>query len=116
MIVRLVVLGGFAPVPLPAREVTVDSDELSAVDREALHASVAAARLDGRPSTIDAAPGAADFRTYDLTVELSDGPHAIRFPDTADAELTALVGDIQRIARAQRDKTTSDEENDDARA
>jgi len=108
MIVRLVVSGGFAPVPLPAREVTVDSDELSPADREALHASIAAARLDRRPSMIDAAPGAADFRTYDLTVESSDGPRAIRFTDTADPELTALAGDIQRIARAQRDKTASD--------
>lgn len=100
MIVRLVVSGGFAPVPLAARELVLDSDELPIADREALHVSVAAARLAGRPSVIEATPGAADFRTYDLTVESSEGRHVVRFTDTADPELTALAGDVLRLAAA----------------
>lgn len=108
MIVRLVVSGGFAPVPLADRELVVDSDKLPAADREALHAAVAAARLRGRPSVIDAPPGAADFRTYDLTVESSDGRHAVRFTDAADPELTALAGDVLRIADAHRDETSTE--------
>ena len=85
--------GGFGYFPGLDRPLTIDTSQLSPEKASTLEALVRAADFFGRPKTLGAADlGAADHRSYTLTVEDGGRSHAIRVSDPVnDSAIQALV-------------------------
>jgi hypothetical protein len=93
--------GGFAPLPALSRPITIDTKTIDRQIASQLESLVQDAAFFDRPAFIDTtAKGAADYRTYTITVQ--DGPrvHTVRLTDPiADSSLERLVSRVQAIAR-----------------
>ena len=88
--------GGFASLPGLAAPVTVDSASLAPEQADELERRVQAARFFALPALAGApARGAADYRTYTITIEDGERTHTVRatepVEDTALRDLLAYV-------------------------
>ena len=93
--------GGFAHLPALSRPLTIDTGQIAPRARTELESLVHQARFFDQPLRGPApAKGAADYRTYTITVQ--DGPHAhtIQLTDpTTDINLEQLVSRLRVMAR-----------------
>jgi hypothetical protein len=92
--------GGFAAVPGLNRPIDVDVDALPAEQRAEIERLVAAAHFFTQPAARGAAhPGAADVRTYAITVEDAGRSHSIRLTDPIDDPALVEIVDWLRARR-----------------
>jgi hypothetical protein len=85
--------GGFAHFPGLSRPVRIDTAELAPEQAERLTGLVERARFFEQPHEVGAPPpGAADLRSYTITVQDGDRTHTVRTSDAlADPALRDLV-------------------------
>jgi hypothetical protein len=97
--------GGFAPFPGLSRPVTIDTAGMEAQAAAELESLVRQSQFFERPISGPSLPkGAADYRTYNITVEDGTTVHTIQFTDPiSDSNLEQLVSRLRVMAR----KTTS---------
>lgn len=102
MRVTLTTEGGLAYFPALAKPVTVDSAALPPDQADELQRLIAAADFFNRPSeAAPPPPGAADYRTYTLTVDDGARAHTIRTTDIAsDPTLNSLLVFIKGLRGA----------------
>ena len=96
MKIHLTRSGGFAAVPGLNRPVSVDTAELPAATADEVHRFVAKADLANEPPDRPAPDGAADMRSYELTV---DGV-THRFTDASMTQGVAAL--VQRLEDLDR--------------
>lgn len=91
--VRVEIDGGFAAVPGLNRPFELDTAGLSASDAATLRARLSDLRFFDLPSeAAPPAPGAADHRTYTITVTIGTESHTVRLADPiTDPGLRELV-------------------------
>jgi hypothetical protein len=89
--------GGFAAFPGLDRPVTIDTATLPAEEAETVEGLVRDARFFARPEPEQAMPpGAADYRTYSITVEDGAQRRTLRVHDPiTDAHLAALIAHVR---------------------
>jgi hypothetical protein len=96
--------GGFAHIPALSGPVIIDTAKVDPKVATQLESLVRQSRFFDQPARADTvAKGAADYRTYSITVE--DGPriHTSQFTDPImDANLARLVSRLRTIARPPR--------------
>jgi hypothetical protein len=94
--------GGFAVFPGLAAPVTLDTSALAPADAGRLEQLVREVRFAELPPRVGAAPpGAADLRTYEITVEDGGHTHTVHVTEpVADPALQALVQLLERLRRA----------------
>jgi hypothetical protein len=96
--------GGFAPIPALSGPVTIDTAQIDPQVATQLESLVRESRFFNQPArAVTVAKGAADYRTYSITVE--DGPsvHTVQLTDPiTDANLERLVSHLQVMARPPR--------------
>ena len=96
--------GGFAHIPALSGPVIIDTAQIDPQVATQLESLVRESRFFDQPAHADTvAKGAADYRTYTITVE--DGPrvHTSQFTDPImDANLERLVSRLQVMARPPR--------------
>lgn len=90
--------GGFAQIPGLSAPKTLDSATLSAQDANEMRQLVQGANFFELPAVLNKpAPGAADYRTYHITIEDNDRYHTIQVSDPInDPRLQALLTFIQQ--------------------
>ncbi|GAB1644923.1 protealysin inhibitor emfourin [Krasilnikovia sp. MM14-A1259] len=94
--------GGFAAVPALSGDIVVDTDEVSREMASELERLVDAVQFADRPRRTHGAAGAADVRTYRLTVDRQRRSDVLAFTDlTRDSALDALVTRLEAIARGR---------------
>jgi hypothetical protein len=95
--------GGFAHFPGLSRPVRIDTAELAPEQAEHLNGLVERARFFEQPSEVGAPPsGAADLRSYTITVRDGDRTHTVRTSDALeDPALRDLVEHLRAHQRAQ---------------
>jgi hypothetical protein len=93
--------GGFAAFPGLARPVTIDTAALPTEEAETIAGLVRDARFFARPEPEQAMPpGAADYRTYTITVEDGAQRRMLRVHDPiTDAHLAALIARVRAAGR-----------------
>jgi hypothetical protein len=93
--------GGFAHLPALSRPLTIDTAQIEPQARTELESLVRQSRFFDQPLRGPTpAKGAADYRTYTITVQ--DGPraHTIQLTDpTTDINLEHLVSRLRVMAR-----------------
>ena len=93
--------GGFAHIPALSGPVVIDTAQIDPQEATQLESLVRESRFFEQPACADIlAKGAADYRTYTITVE--DGPriHTSQFTDPImDANLERLLSRLRVIAR-----------------
>ena len=93
--------GGFAYIPGLSRPVIIDTAQIDPQVANQLEFLVRESRFFDQPARVDTtAKGAADYRTY--TITLQDGPriHTVQLTDPiTDANLERLVSRLQIMAR-----------------
>ena len=96
--------GGIAHFPGLSRPVTIEGDQLPEPAAEELRQLIEAARLFDQPAQVgSAAPGAADYRQYTITVEADGRSHTVRLTEPiGDPAMQRLVRFLQEQAKAQR--------------
>ncbi len=96
--------GGFAAVPGLAAPVTIDVQDLPPEDQAAIRELVKQSAFFTLPPRISAAgAGAADLRTYTITIDDGDRAHTVTLTDPVPAgHLGALVNRLSRHAAAAR--------------
>lgn len=100
MKVEFQVSGGVGFFPGLAAPRTVDADALPAAERDALHAAVDAAGFFSLPRRLAAPKGAADYRTYQITIEDRGRRHTISVPEPiANPLLQKLIDTLSRLTR-----------------
>lgn len=94
--------GGVAHFPALQKALTVDTAVLPAQEAASLEELVRAAQFFSRPpESGSAAPGAADYRTYTISVEDSENSHTIRVSEPVqDPALEALINSLQNRQRS----------------
>lgn len=99
MRVTLTTEGGLAYFPGLARPVTIDDTTLPPEQSAELHRLVAAADFFHQPPVAGMPPpGAADYRTYTLTIEDADHTNTLRMTDlTQDPALRDLLRYVQSL-------------------
>ena len=102
--VTLEVEGGFAYVPGLGAPFRADTDELAQGDAATLRELVASADFFAQPETLGAPPpGAADLRTYTVTVASGGRRHTVRAVEPiADPGVRDLVDQLVAWQRAAR--------------
>jgi hypothetical protein len=94
--------GGFAAVPALSRTIVVDTAELSPELASEIERLAAAARIGNRSNSASRSAGAADLRTYRLTIDGERRANVLEFSDPIeDAALDALVRRLEEVARQQ---------------
>jgi hypothetical protein len=93
MRVQLKMEGGLAYFPGLSKPITIDTDALPAEEVDKLKQLLNAAHFFDLPSVINtAAPGAADYHQYTLTVDDDSKHHTVRLTDPiGDSNLQALL-------------------------
>lgn len=92
--------GGFAHFPGLSRPVRIDTEELTPEQADHLKGLVERARFFEQPAEVGAPPpGAADLRSYTITVEDGDRRHKVR---TSDALADPALRDLVEHLRAQQ--------------
>jgi hypothetical protein len=95
MKITLDVDGGFAYLPGTGRPVVIDTSNLDGATAGRLESLVAGSRFFDQPTSTPPAPGAADFRTYSISVEDRSRTHSIEVSDPIEDEgLAKLVFEI----------------------
>ena len=93
--------GGLAPLPGLSRPSTIDTTRIDPQLAPQLESLVRESRFFDQPPLIDTSlKGAADYRTYTITVQ--DGPrvHTVQLTDPiTDANLERLVSRLQIMVR-----------------
>jgi hypothetical protein len=100
--IRLESEGGFGYFPGLPEPVVVDTSRLAPEEAARLEELVGAADLSGQPhETSTPGPGAADQRSYRITVDADDGrSHTVEVADPVeDAALAALIDRLRGLAR-----------------
>jgi hypothetical protein len=93
--------GGIAAFPGLSRPISIDTDRLSRDQQAMLDRRLRDADFFSRPASIPPPAGAADYRTYTITVADGGREHTIRFTDpVTDPAIEALVAAIEEAARA----------------
>lgn len=85
--------GGFAAIPGQRAPVRLDTAELPRGEGDKLEALVRAAGFFDLPASVaTTAPGAADYRSYEITVEEDGRSHSVRIDEPVEDEgLSKLV-------------------------
>jgi hypothetical protein len=92
--ISLQISGGFAAIPGLSKPIVVDTAALPREERDEIERLVAAARFFDLPAASGAPrPGAADVRTYTLTVEDAGRSHTIRRTDPIEEEALGEILD-----------------------
>jgi hypothetical protein len=93
--------GGFAHFPGLSQPVSVDTDELPPEQAARVEQLVRAANFFSQPDELAApAPGAADYRTYTITVEDGGRSHTVRAAEPVeDQGVRALIEHLQAVQR-----------------
>ena len=96
--------GGIAPMPGLAAPVTFDTETLPADEARTLEQLVTDAAFFTLPAMQDTTPrGAADYKTFSITVHDDARQHAVRVTDLdTRPEVSALVRALRRTAAAIR--------------
>jgi hypothetical protein len=96
--IELRIDGGLAPMPGLQQAARIDTAELPSGERATLEALVEAADFFKRPVKVSThPPGAADFRSYVITVEDGDRSHTVRVDEPVeDQELSNLIRTLRR--------------------
>lgn len=96
--------GGIAQFPGLSRPVTLGDDQLSEQEAQELRRLVEASRFFDQPPTAGAPrPGAADYRTYIITVEDAGRRHTLRIAEPVqDPDLQRLIEFLRNQVRARR--------------
>ena len=93
--------GGFAYIPALSRPIVIDTAQIDPQVANQLESLVRQSRFFDQPARADTTTkGAADYRTYTITVQ--DGPrvHTVQLTDPiTDANLEQLVSRLQVMAR-----------------
>ena len=98
MRVHFQVSGGIGSFPGLAAPRTIDLDTLAEEDRRRLKQLVDAARFFTLPSRIPAARGAADYQTYEITIEDGARRHHVAVSDpVAPAPLLQLIDALRAL-------------------
>jgi hypothetical protein len=98
MRVHFQVSGGIGPFPGLAAPRTIDVDTLGEEDRRRLRQLVEDARFFKLPSRIPAPRGAADYQTYDITIEDGARRHHVAVSDpVAPAPLQKLIDALRAL-------------------
>jgi len=103
MIINFQSSGGFAHFPGLSRPVRIDTAELAPEHADRLKGMVERARFFEQPSEVgEPPPGAADLRSYTITVEEGDRTHTVQTSDAlTDPGLRDLVEHLRTQQRAQ---------------
>jgi hypothetical protein len=103
MIINFQSSGGFAHFPGLSRPVRIDTAELAPEQADQLNGLVERARFFEQPSEVGAPPpGAADLRSYTITVEDGGRTHTVQTSDAlTDAALRDLVAHLRTRQRSQ---------------
>jgi hypothetical protein len=100
--------GGFIHLPGFVSPVLIDTADIAPQVATELESSVRLSRFFEQPARAEAPTGAADYRTYTITVEDSQRVHTIEFTDLIpDQNLQRLASRLESIARSS---TTHPEE------
>ena len=92
--------GGFAHLPALSRPVTIDTAQLEPQFRTELESLVRQSRFFDQPTYPIPAKGAADYRTYTITVQDGSRVHTIQLTDPiTDINLEQLVSRLRVMAR-----------------
>jgi hypothetical protein len=93
--------GGFAHVPALSRPVVTDTAQLDPRIAQQLESLVRESRFFEQPARVSSpAKGAADYRTYTITVEDGQRVHTVELTDPiTDANLERLVSSLQASGR-----------------
>jgi hypothetical protein len=93
--------GGFAYIPALSRPVIIDTAQIDPQVANQLESLVQESRFFDQPATINTVPkGAADYRTYTITVEEGSRAHTIELTDPiTDANLERLVSFLEGMSR-----------------
>ena len=96
--------GGLVYLPGLARPVTLDSSSLSDAERASLELLLRESSFTSLPSQLGSpTPGAADYRTYEITLDDQGGRHTVRVVEPIDdPALQRLVGFLEQLGRANR--------------
>jgi hypothetical protein len=100
MIITFEMSGGFAHLPALSRPVAIDTAQIEPQARTELESLVRQSRFFDQPTHPTPAKGAADYRTYTITVQ--DGPrvYTIQLTDPiTDINLEQLVSRLRVMAR-----------------
>ena len=92
--------GGFAQLPALNKPVTIDTAQIEAQARTELESLVRRSRFFDQPTHPTPKKGAADYRTYTITVQDGSCIHTIQLTDPiADINLDQLVSRLRVMAR-----------------
>ncbi len=96
--------GGFAHIPALNGPFTIDTAQIDPQVANQLESLVREARFfDQATLTGTVARGAADYRTYNITVEDGSRVHTIQLTDPIkDANLGKLISQLRAIARPSK--------------
>jgi len=90
-------LGGFAYVPGLQRPIHIDTERLNTLQAGELESMVRAAHFFDQSDSVRPA-GAADYRSYRITVEDGEKSHTVQVVEsTADHSLLALIAYLRRL-------------------
>ena len=99
MVVNFESGGGFAHFPGLSRPVRIDTTELAPEQADRLKGLVERVRFFEQPAEVGAPPpGAADLRSYTITVQDADRTHTVK---TSDALTDPALRDLVEHLRAQ---------------
>jgi hypothetical protein len=100
MRVQFQISGGIGFFPGLAAPRTIEVDALPEVDRTALKGLIEAAEFFSLPHRIAAPRGAADYQTYQITVEDGGRRHLVAVSDpVANPALQKLIDTLRSIAQ-----------------
>ena len=93
--------GGFAHIPALSRPVTIDTAQVDPQVANQLESFVRESRFFDKPARADDIPkGAADYRTYSVTVEDGSRIHSVQLNEPIpDTNLERLVSLVRLMAR-----------------
>ncbi len=93
--------GGFAHLPALSKPSTIDTSEIDSNIASQLESLVRESRFFELPTRVSTvAKGAADHRTYTITIEDSNHTHTIQLTDPiTDSSLQQLVNQLRMISR-----------------
>jgi hypothetical protein len=103
MHVRFRVTGGIAAFPGLAAPRTIDVAALAADVRGSLERSIEAAHFFELPARLPPTPGAADYHTYEITVEDGGRQHTVVVSDpVTDPALRALIDRLRELTAPRK--------------
>jgi hypothetical protein len=90
--------GGFAYVPALSAPVTIDTEDIDPEEASELESLVRGSHFFERGPSKKVAAGAADYRTYTLTVQDGSRVHTVKLRDPiTDADLERLVSRVKAL-------------------